>query len=146
MNISLTPALEAFVRQKVATGLYSDSSEVVREALRLFIREESPQASEPECLLPLAEIRSRLVAMENGIRAERVAGLSLFGSVARGEATPESDLDVLLEIDDGFSLLNQVGVQQMLEDEFGQSVSVALECALSSPMRECVLQEKIKIF
>ena len=146
MDISLTPALEAFVRQKVATGLYNDSSEVIREALRLFIRKESPQASVLECPPPLAEIRSRLIALEDGIRAERVAGLSLFGSVARGEATPESDLDVLLEIDDGFSLLNQGGVQQMLEDEFGRPVDVALECGLSSPMREHVLQEKVKVF
>ncbi len=147
MNISLTPALEAFVRQRVATGLYNNSSEVVREALRLFIRDGSPQASTPERRLPtLAEIRSRIVALEDGIRTEKVFGLSLFGSVARGEATLESDLDVLLEVDDDFSLLNQVGVQQMLEDEFGRPVDVALKCGLSPPMRERVSQEEIRVF
>ncbi len=36
MNVSLTPQLEDFVRQKVASGFYGSASEVVREALRLL--------------------------------------------------------------------------------------------------------------
>ena len=36
MNINLTPQLENLVRQKVASGLYTSASEVVREALRLM--------------------------------------------------------------------------------------------------------------
>jgi len=40
MNFSLTPNLEQFVRDKAKTGTYNNSSEVVREALRLFKRTE----------------------------------------------------------------------------------------------------------
>ena len=40
MNISLTPALEQFVNQKVSSGLYNSVSEVIREALRLLISKE----------------------------------------------------------------------------------------------------------
>ena len=40
MNLSLTPQLEQFVRDYAATGEYNNASEVVREALRLFIRTE----------------------------------------------------------------------------------------------------------
>lgn len=36
MNVSLTPELEKFVQEKVATGLYNSASEVIREALRLL--------------------------------------------------------------------------------------------------------------
>ena len=36
MNISLTPALEKFVQDKVASGLYNSVSEVIREALRMM--------------------------------------------------------------------------------------------------------------
>lgn len=36
MNVNLTPQLEDLVRQKVASGLYNNASEVVREALRLM--------------------------------------------------------------------------------------------------------------
>ena len=37
MKVSLTSTLEEFVRRKVATGLYNNASEVVREALRSMI-------------------------------------------------------------------------------------------------------------
>ena len=40
MNISLTPTLEKFVQDKVATGLYNSVSEVIREALRLLAAKE----------------------------------------------------------------------------------------------------------
>ena len=36
MNVSLTPKLEEFVSQKVASGMYASASEVVRDALRLL--------------------------------------------------------------------------------------------------------------
>ena len=40
MNISLTPRLEAMIREKIASGSYSSASEVVREALRLLELED----------------------------------------------------------------------------------------------------------
>lgn len=46
MNVSLTPALEQFVNDKVATGLYNSVSEVIREALRLRISKEKPISQE----------------------------------------------------------------------------------------------------
>jgi antitoxin ParD1/3/4 len=36
MNVNLTPKLEEMIKEKVATGLYNNASEVVREALRLM--------------------------------------------------------------------------------------------------------------
>ena len=46
MNVSLTPELEKFVADKVATGRYTSASEVVREALRLLEREEKSRAQQ----------------------------------------------------------------------------------------------------
>lgn len=44
MNISLTPALEKFVQDKVASGFYTSVSEVIREALRLLVaKQEIPR-------------------------------------------------------------------------------------------------------
>lgn len=54
MNVSLTPELEAFVREKVDSGRYTSSSEVVREALRLLEREERWRAER------LAELRREI--------------------------------------------------------------------------------------
>lgn len=41
MNISLTPELEKAVKEKVASGLYNNASEVIREALRQSLRAEA---------------------------------------------------------------------------------------------------------
>lgn len=40
MNVSLTPQLENFVREKVASGFYNNASEVIREALRMLEERE----------------------------------------------------------------------------------------------------------
>lgn len=50
MNINLTPQLEDMVRQKVATGLYSSASEVVREALRLMDEQDRMRVAKLEQL------------------------------------------------------------------------------------------------
>lgn len=50
MNVSLTPQLEAYVRAKVETGLYTSSSEVVREALRMMEQRERQQQEKLEAL------------------------------------------------------------------------------------------------
>ena len=50
MNINLTPQLEAMVREKVAGGLYSSASEVIREALRLMEAQDRLRAVKLEQL------------------------------------------------------------------------------------------------
>ena len=75
MNVSLTPELEQFVRQKVDSGLYNSSSEVVREALRLL--EERERLKEWK----LDELRR---AIQEGIRSLEV-----------GEGTPFDAEDVI---------------------------------------------------
>ncbi|MEL6770538.1 MAG: type II toxin-antitoxin system ParD family antitoxin [Bacteroidota bacterium] len=45
MNVSLTPQLEALVREKVASGLYTSASEVVREALRLLAERDDERST-----------------------------------------------------------------------------------------------------
>jgi antitoxin ParD1/3/4 len=44
MNVNLTPELEALVRRKVASGMYTSASEVVREALRLMEEQDQLRA------------------------------------------------------------------------------------------------------
>ena len=61
----------------------------------------------------------RGVAAMHGVRA-----LSLFGSAARGEADAGSDLDFVVELDEGRSLVDLAGVKQDLETLFGRHVDV----------------------
>lgn len=50
MNISLTPTLENYLRQKVETGMYNSTSEVVREALRLLEARDAAENAKLEAL------------------------------------------------------------------------------------------------
>ena len=50
MNVSLTPNLEKWVQEKVSTGMYSSSSEVVREALRVLAQYEKSQQEKLDSL------------------------------------------------------------------------------------------------
>lgn len=50
MNVNLTPSLEEFVQQKVASGNFSNASEVVSEALRLMEEHEKAREAKLEWL------------------------------------------------------------------------------------------------
>lgn len=64
MHVSLTPELEKFVRAKVESGLYNNSSEVVREALRLLKRREAVESAKFERLKE--DIQRGLEAVKRG--------------------------------------------------------------------------------
>ncbi len=55
-------------------------------------------------------------------RRHGVLRLRVFGSWARGEAGPDSDLDLLVNMEPGTSLLDMIGLQQALEDLVGGKV------------------------
>ncbi len=66
MNVSLTPQLEAFVQEKVASGLYSSASEVIRDALRMLEDQDRLKAMKLESLRK--EIDKGLEQLERGER------------------------------------------------------------------------------
>lgn len=72
MNVSLTPELEKFVSDKVATGRYTSASEVVREALRLLEWEEMSRKEKIEEFN--RELKRRTDALDRGehVTAEEV--------------------------------------------------------------------------
>jgi len=75
-------------------------------------------------------------ARKHGARNIRV-----FGSFARGEAGPESDLDLLVELEPGRSLLDHVGLIQELRERLERKVDVVLEGGLSPYLRDVILAE-----
>jgi len=80
------------------------------------------------------------IATSHGARTVRI-----FGSMARGEAGPDSDVDILVNLNPGRSLLDIVAMKQDLEDLLGRKVDVVTEAAISPYIREQVLKEAIKL-
>lgn len=64
MNVSLTPELEKYVADKVASGRYTSASEVVREALRLLEREEKSRREQLDEFN--RELQARVEALDRG--------------------------------------------------------------------------------
>ena len=74
----------------------------------------------------------RLVASEPEIRALGVERLALFGSVARGEGRPDSDVDVLVRFVPGTKTFDHfVALCELLEERLGRRVEVVTMEALS---------------
>lgn len=75
------------------------------------------------------------IAAKHGARTVRV-----FGSVARGEADAASDLDLLMEMEPGRSLLDLGGLLMELQDLLGCHVDIVTEKGLSERIRGRVLK------
>ena len=71
------------------------------------------------------------------------SNVRIFGSVARGKARHDSDVDFLVEIEAGRSLLDRIGLIQDLEDLLGRKVDVAKAENLHERIRDRVLKEAI---
>ena len=78
------------------------------------------------------------VAASHGARDVRV-----FGSRVRGTAGPDSDVDILVKLEAGRSLLDLIAIKQDLEDLLGCKVDVVTEAAISPYIREQVLNEAV---
>lgn len=100
----------------------------------------------------LAE-RERVLALlrakEAELRGLGVMRLRLFGSIARGEAGPDSDVDLLAEIDHStkFSLIDHVGLEFDLSELLSRRVDISTAPWKMGPrMRRRVEQDAIEVF
>jgi predicted nucleotidyltransferase len=80
------------------------------------------------------------IAATHGARNIRV-----FGSVARGEADEKSDIDFLVEMEPGRSLLDLGGLLMDLQEVLGRDVDVVTERGLNPRIRDRVLREAVSL-
>ena len=86
----------------------------------------------------LAAKRNQVLALA---AARGARELRVFGSVARGEDHEGSDIDLLISIPLGTSLLQIVGLQQEIEDALGMRVDLCTERELHPTLRPRILAE-----
>jgi predicted nucleotidyltransferase len=90
------------------------------------------------------EVQRRL-SKERGELAELgVRSLEIFGSVARGEAEPGSDVDLLVEFDRPIGLFHFFRVQRRLEHILGCRVDLVMRDAVRPQLRDRIFREAVR--
>ncbi len=92
-----------------------------------------------------AHVRAHRTAILEIARRHGAGQVRLFGSIARGEATEDSDIDVLVELEPGRSLFDLGGLLTDLEMLLGRRVDVVTPAGLRERIRERVLREAVPL-
>lgn len=91
-------------------------------------------------VLALVGARREEIVQRFGVRS-----LSLFGSVARDEAGPESDVDVLVEFDGPTTFDRHMGLLIFLEDLLGCRVDVLTATGIKPRLRPLIDQDLVRV-
>lgn len=79
-------------------------------------------------------------------RRNDIRYLGVFGSFARGEATSDSDVDLLVRFSSRKSLLDLVRIEHEIEEALGREVDLLTEASISPHLREQILQETRAVY
>jgi hypothetical protein len=90
-------------------------------------------------------LRQRRKAIISTAEIRRAHNVRLFGSVARGEDVGSSDVDLLVDLEEGVGLLDVIGLKRELGELLGVDVDVVPADTLKPRMREHVLHEAVPL-
>ncbi len=88
------------------------------------------------------DVRLRIIPV---LKEHGVTHAAVFGSFAKGLANEASDLDILVELDEGSSLLDLAALKLDLQDALGRDVDVITYESIHPRLKEQVLKERVPI-
>lgn len=91
---------------------------------------------------------STLRRHESDLRSRGVAHAAVFGSVARGDNRPDSDIDLTIEVDARrkFSILDLIGVKHIIEDNLGLGADVIMRRSLKPDFRASAERDAVDVY
>lgn len=98
--------------------------------------------------LPREAIETGILGLRERLTLEGIIHVAMFGSRARGDDRPDSDLDLLIDVvpERPFSVLDLVGVQQVIGDEIGIAVNVLMRRSLLPEFRQAIASDVVDIY
>ena len=95
--------------------------------------------------MELEEVRRIVDAHREELLELGVASLMVFGSVARHEEGPDSDIDMLVEFSRPIGLLGLIRLRLFLEEQLGRRVDLGTPDSLRPMIREAALAEAVRV-
>ncbi|NUQ22921.1 MAG: nucleotidyltransferase family protein [Saprospiraceae bacterium] len=93
--------------------------------------------------MKIEEIKAVIVPI---LTRHQIKRAGIFGSVAKGNATAKSDIDILVELGSEISLLDFVGIKYELEDHLGRKVDLVEYQAIKPRLKNRIMSEEIRIY
>ena len=90
------------------------------------------------------QVLALLKSRRRQLKKYGIHSLSVFGSVARGEARQNSDVDILVDFDKPVGLFEYARLKMYLESVLGREVDLVTPEALRKELREDILREAIR--
>jgi hypothetical protein len=96
----------------------------------------------------LEEMVLRIRAEEPELRRRGIRHLAVFGSVARGDDRPDSDVDIAVDIEPGhpFSLIRMEDTRLLLEDALGRAVDLGEIETFRPQVRQAFERDQVQVF
>ncbi|MGC9315634.1 MAG: nucleotidyltransferase family protein [bacterium] len=79
------------------------------------------------------------------LKKNRASRAALFGSVVSGDFDDNSDIDILVELDDSLSLLDYIGIILELEDKLGRKVDLVEYDSIKPSLKKEIEQTAVRI-
>ncbi|CAH2409431.1 nucleotidyltransferase family protein [Mesorhizobium escarrei] len=94
------------------------------------------------------EVIERLQRNADAIKGMGATSLYLFGSAAREDAQPDSDLDLFIDYDPArrFSLIDMVGIKQFLEEKMSTEIDITTRDSLQPMLKAQIEQSAVRVF
>jgi len=126
--IGISPvAIHKQLRRLVEKGI------LVKQGVAPYVFYATPQSTTDD-------IRSIIRAATPILKRYSIKKAALFGSVVRGDSTPTSDVDMLIDPPPDFSLFDRAGLTVDLEDSLHRSIDVVEYKSIKPLMRDSILQ------
>ena len=114
-------------------------NEVILELIKAKENSQKTEEKQKKMVNSLEEVKQLAIPI---LKAHKIKKAAVFGSFARGDFDDKSDVDILIEPPEGFSLFDLAGLHLDLEDTLGRKVDVVVYNSINPLIRDRVMREK----